>query len=85
MPLLAGLTPVEMEALVHKLQNENTASETLLSEMTSNTLEKELAVLSEEENFKMKNWYRHSQKTLKWADKKRQRVDSYKVRDMLRN
>jgi len=44
-----------------------------------------LAKISEEENFKLKNYYRLNEKTLKWADKSRQPVDADKVRDMLRN
>ena len=36
MPLLAGLTADEMDALVHKMKNENIPSEAILSEMVSN-------------------------------------------------
>lgn len=47
MPLLAGLTPNEMDALVHKMRNEHTSSEALIHSMVSNEYEEKLAKLSE--------------------------------------
>lgn len=85
MPLLAGLTGNEMDALVHKLKNESTNSEELLDRECNTEEEERMAKLSEEENFNLKNYYRHTTRTLKWADKKRMKVDENKVRDMLRN
>lgn len=41
--------------------------------------------MSEKENFDLKNWYRHNNKTLCYADKKRMKIDERQVRDMLRN
>lgn len=85
MPLLANLNAAEMDALVHKMKNEATTSEAILESVTSNEYEKRMAQISEEENFNKKNWYRHEQRTLRWADKQRMKVDAHKVRDMLRN
>jgi SPX domain protein involved in polyphosphate accumulation len=44
-----------------------------------------LAKLSEEENFNLKNRYRHENLTLNYADKKRMAIDDSKVVDLLRN
>lgn len=85
MPLLAGLTAHEMDTLVHKIKNESTSGEQLLHTICNNEAEEKLAKLSEEENFNLKNHYRHTTRTMKWADKKRMKVDENKVRDMLRN
>lgn len=57
----------------------------MYSRLTSGDFETKLAAVSEKENYDMKNWYRHSKKTLQWADKKRMPVDETKVRDMLRH
>lgn len=85
MPMLAGLTVIEMDTLIHKMKNENTQSEQLLASQCNTAVEEKLAKISEEENFNLKNYYRHTTQTLKWADKKRMKVDEHKVRDMLRN
>jgi hypothetical protein len=87
MPLFAGLSDDEKDALLHKLQNDQRSSikEKIFAAETSNELEKKLALVSEEENHNVKNWYRHQRQTLDWADKKRMPVDERKVRDMLRN
>lgn len=44
-----------------------------------------LAEISEEENYALKNRYRHQRLTMDYADKKRMPVDERSVRDMLRN
>jgi len=49
------------------------------------TFQMELAKLSEESNFQMKNRYRHDKFTMQYADKKRMPIDETSVRDMLRN
>jgi len=46
---------------------------------------RELAEISEEAHFELKNRYRHDKKTMQFADKKRMPVDEKSVRDMLRN
>lgn len=86
MPLLSGLNADDRQALIFKLKNDaRSTDESLLAIATSQEQEIELAKLSEEENYKMKNWYKHDKDTLQWADKKRMKVDETKVRDMLRN
>jgi arylamine N-acetyltransferase len=45
----------------------------------------ELAKLSEEAHFEVKNRYRHDKKTMQFAEKRRMPVDEKSVRDMLRN
>lgn len=44
--------------------------------LVSNEAEEKLAKISEEENFNLKNRYRHQKKTMDYADKKRMPVDS---------
>jgi hypothetical protein len=93
MPLLAGLSNHEMDTLIHKMQNDRRsgapageeAREAIYKQAASDELEVKLAKLSEEENYNMKNWYRHARRTMDWADKSRMPVDERKVRDMLRN
>lgn len=51
----------------------------------SNDTEEELARLSEESNYALKNRYRHQRQTMDYADPKRMPVDETKVRDLLRN
>ena len=63
MPLLRNLTADEQRAVLHKIRNSyrNRAdpnSNLLLDEMLSMETERELAAVSEEENFNMKNRYR---------------------------
>jgi hypothetical protein len=53
--------------------------------MCEGTVEKELAKLSESENYAAKNYYVHKNRTLKYADPKKMPVDERKVKDMLRN
>jgi len=59
--------------------------EAIYAAAASDEREVQLAKLSEEENYNMKNWYRHARRTMDWADKSRMPVDERKVRDMLRN
>jgi len=48
-------------------------------------LKKKLAKLSEEENFAIKNTFKHNKDTMNWADKKRMPIEKSKVKDLLRN
>jgi hypothetical protein len=48
-------------------------------------LEQKMAKISEEENFNLKNRYRHQKKTMNFADKKRMPIHESKVADLLRN
>ena len=91
--VLTGLNGQEQRALIHLLKNKNGArsaegqhlTESVMDSVVDNSFEQELAAKSEEENFNMKNRYRHQKETMDWADKKRMPVDETSVRDMLRN
>lgn len=56
-----------------------------LTALCSNNLEEELAKISEEENYLIKNRYRHYNRTMQYAENKRMPVDERKVKDILRN
>lgn len=58
MPLLKGLSEKEQRSLVHLLQNKND-EDRILNAVTSNELKTKLAQISEQENFAIKNRYRH--------------------------
>ena len=60
-------------------------TEQLMDNVCDDSFAKELAEISESENFKLKNRYMHNKKTMAFADKKRMAVDERSVRDMLRN
>lgn len=90
MPVIRGLTGDEMRALVHKMQNESRRfgaehEDEIFDDMISGKVEKRLAKLSEEENYQVKNRYRHQRKVMDFADKKRMPIEASKVRDLLRN
>jgi hypothetical protein len=84
MPLLAQLEENEQRSLVHMLFSESRDSQNL-NALTDNRFEKELAKISEAENFAMKNRYRHQNKTMNYAEAKRMPIDEKKVKDLLRN
>ncbi len=84
MPLLAQLNEKEKRSFVHMLQSESSESQAL-NDLTTNRFEKELAQISERENYAIKNRYRHQRKTMDFADPKRMPIDESKVKDMLRN
>ena len=48
-------------------------------------MKKELAKLSEEGNYEMKNRQRHQNRTMMHAKKERMPIDKAKVKDLLRN
>jgi len=92
MPLLKGLTKEEQEAFIHKIRNnisKRTVAETtedlMLTSMINKTVEEQLAKISEDENFNMKNRYRLQRKTLDHADKRRMPVDEKKIKDLLKD
>lgn len=92
MPQLASLDAEECEILIHLLQSKSrdqhpdkNASVQLIDSACSEDVKNKLAKISEDENFAMKNTYKHQKETMKYADKKKMPVDSSKVRDLLRN
>lgn len=84
MPLLSQLNAKEQRDLVHMLESQSDHS-LYLDQIVSGAVEKELAKLSEEENYAIKNAYRHKNKTMAFADPKKMPIDERKVKDMLRN
>ena len=56
-------------------------TEHLMDNVCDDSFAKELAEISESENFKLKNRYMHNKKTMAFADKKRMAVDERSVRD----
>jgi len=90
MPILRGLTSDEMRALVHKKQNDARKlgaeyEDEIFDDMVSGKVEKELAKISEEQNYALKNRFRHQRRTMDFADKKRMPIEASKVRDLLRH
>lgn len=59
--------------------------ERAMDQVVDDSLLKRLAEVSEEENFALKNRYRHQRQTMDYADKKRMPIDERNVRDLLRN
>jgi len=41
--------------------------------------------VSEEENFALKNTFKHNKDTMRWSDKKKMPIEKSKVKDLLRN
>jgi len=91
--VLAPLNAEEKRALIHLIKNKRTEgcvdgkelTSRLMDTIVDESFEKELAEISEAENFALKNRYKHQRETMDFADKKRMPVDERSVRDMLRN
>lgn len=82
--MFAQLNPKEQRDLVHMIASESEHGQFLDAEVNG-TLEKKLAKMSEEENYAIKNAYRHKKTTMQYADSKKMPVDERRVKDMLRN
>lgn len=92
MPILRQLDGEESEIFLHLLRNKNKShdndarrSKNLIDQSCSDELKKQLAKISEEENFALKNRFKHDKDTMKYADKKRMPIEKNKVKDLLRN
>jgi len=88
MPVLSQLNEEEKETFLHLIANkrrEYNDESKLLGEMVLKRTEERLAKISEEENYALKNRYRHQRQTMDYADKKRMPVDKSKLRDVLRH
>lgn len=87
MPLMSQLDEEEKRILMHKIQNKSRSrvNDDIIHSMVSKEFETELAQISEEENFNLKNRYRTQMKTIDYADKSRLAVDEAKLRDVLKN
>lgn len=84
MPLLAKLDAREQKSLIHMLYAESEASQ-FLNVQCSSKVEEDLAKLSEQENYAVKNRYRHQNKTMNFAEAKKMPIDEKKVKDLLRH
>lgn len=94
MPVLSSLSALEQRTLMHKIQNARSLAEPgeedeedLFEQLIVQApmVEEKMAKISEEENFNLKNRYRHQKKTMNFADKKRMPIHESKVADLLRN
>lgn len=94
MKILPNLTVEDQRALLHKLHNERAKAEfgeedneDLMEYLIEHNpmVDQKMAQISEEENFNMKNRYRHQKKTMNFAEKKRMPIHESKVADLLRN
>lgn len=93
MPVLRLLDDQEARDLIHMLKNEKRTEMSdnlhrrskLVDEACNDSLKEELARISEEENFMMKNAYHHQTEVMNYARKEKMPIDKSKVRDMLRN
>lgn len=81
MPLLKGLNEDDQRALIHKIKSINRNKEDgffydpVDVRLAEDKFEKKLAKMSEEENFNLKNTYRHKNLTMNYANKKRMALD----------
>lgn len=89
---MGSLNDDEKKTLLHLIKNRHggcadgqVLTETLMDQAVDDSQLLEIAKLSEEEHFNVKNRYKHQRETLEYADKKRMPVDERTVRDMLRN
>ena len=91
-PVFANLDTEESEILIHLLKNKGRNinkhaqfSQEMIDTACSNQTKERLAKISEEENFAIKNRFKHNKDTMKYAQKSKMPVDQMKVKDILRN
>ncbi len=90
---MAPLNAQEKRALIHLIKSKRTegcvdgkeVQAAMMDFVVDDSFEKELAEISEAENFAIKNRYKHQKETMDFAEKKRMPIDERSVRDMLRN
>lgn len=84
--VLAGLNESEQRALIHLVKNKRSSDDDqLLDSLVDEEPLRQLAELSEQSNYELKNRYRHDKRTMQYANKRRMKVDERTVREMLRN
>lgn len=66
------------------MNNQEQYRNDLIDEACSDDLKEKLAKISEEENFAIKNTFKHNKDTMNWADKKKMPIEKSKVKDLLR-
>jgi hypothetical protein len=91
MGIITQLNPEETEIFMHliknkarSMNNQEQYTNDLIDEACSDELKSKLAKISEEENFAIKNTFKHNKDTMNWADKKKMPIDKSKVKDLLR-
>lgn len=92
MPTLAALDAGEAASFLHLLRNkgrsmDNVEARTnaLIDAACSDHIKKELAQVSEDENFALKNRHRFQKTTMDYADQSKMPIESEKVVDLLRH
>jgi hypothetical protein len=92
MEILSQLDKDETDIFMHLVNNkvrsmnsQSQLSNDLIDEACSDDLKEKLAKVSEEENFALKNTFKHNKDTMNWADKKKMPIEKSKVKDLLRN
>lgn len=91
MPIFSRLDDEEAEIFMHLIKNKGrsqSASEQrtheLIDQACSDDLRAELARISEEENYALKNRYKHQKDTMQYADAAKMPIEQTKVKDLLR-
>lgn len=91
MEIVSQLDQEETEIFMHliknrarSLNNQQQLTNDLIDEACSDDLKERLAKISEEENFAIKNTFKHNKDTMNWADKKKMPIEKSKVKDLLR-
>lgn len=91
MPFFARLDEEESEIFIHLLKNKGRSQSPseqrtfdLIDEACSDELRSELARISEEENYSLKNRFKHEKDTMKYAEASRMPIEQTKVKDLLR-
>ena len=92
MPILSNLNQDETEIFLHLVKNKNRNLDSgkqntndLIDAACSDENAKKLAKISEDENFALKNRFKHQKDTMQYAKKERMPIDKSKVKDLLRN
>lgn len=91
MTAITRLTAQEQRELAHYIANrkihDDNDHQVVLEDLivADQVFEEKMAKVSEEENFNLKNRYRHQWTTMQWANKKRMPIHETKVADLLRN
>lgn len=82
MPILSRLDQEETDIFLHLVRNKNRNLDSskqnsfdLIDEACSDEWAKKLAKISEEENFALKNRYKHQKDTMQYAKKERMPID----------
>ena len=91
MPILSKLDEEEAEIFLHLLKNKGRSQSPseqrtydLIDSACSDELRSELARISEDENYALKNRYKHQQDTMQYAEASKMPIEETKVKDLLR-